>query len=460
MSGQLVLRDRPWIIALVVIGGVCLGLATPALLEMVRILGYRLPQEDLATDYAKGVVWAIVLGLSILAWPVSDRSKQDLLWVWFAKSLVTLGLMLFYEWNYPLDAHGYFDESRQRGFEWEGFRIGGERAGTYNMTNLCWLLQQLVPDSFHGLKVSFAMMGLIAVYLFYRAAVLFLGHEDRRVFFLLAFWPTVLFWSSILGKDPIVLLGIALYVYGAVGWIHMKKARFLSVLALGVIVAMAMRVWLGAIMFLPLALILLRGKLNIGAKVVFGLLVGVALWFSAGQFAEYFLLETTEELMEKTESVSAGFADPGEGAGSSLEFKEYEGFGGMIAFLPVGMFTALFRPLPGEVLNIFGLLASLENIATLGLLWLAIRRTRWEELKEPVVMWALLFVIIWATIYSFVSGYNLGTASRYRLQILPVMICLLVYLSRRRALMPSFVTDHPDNLRCLPAIGTSLRGPS
>lgn len=435
MSSQLVMHDKPWIVALVVIGGICLGLAAPALLEMVRILGYRLPQEDLATDYVKGVVWAIILGLSILAWPVSDRSKQDLLWVWFAKSLVTLGLMLVYEWNYPLDAHGYFDESRQRGFEWQGFQMGE----TNNITNLCWLLQHIVPNSYHGLKVSFAMMGLVAVYLFYRAVVLFLGYEDRRIFFLLAFWPTVLFWSSILGKDPLVLLGIALYVYGAVGWIHLKKTRFLAVLALGLLIAVMIRAWLGMIMVLPLAITLLRGKFSIGTKVVFGLLVGVALWFSVGHFAESFLLESAEDLVDRTESLSAGFASPGAGAGSSLEFKGYESFGGMVTYLPVGIFTALFRPLPGEVLNIFGFLASLENIAALGLLWLAIKRTRWEELKEPVISWALTLIIVWSIMYAFISSYNLGTASRYRLQILPVLICLLVYLSRRRLPVPSLV---------------------
>jgi hypothetical protein len=455
MTNQFAIHRKPGAIALVVVGAISLGLISFKALDIVAALGYRLPQEDLATDYAKGVAWAIVLGLSILAWPVSERSKQDLLWVWFAKSLVTLGLMLFYEWNYPLDAIGYFDGSRQRGFEWEGFQIGSESSGTYNMTHLCWLLQQLVPNSFHGLKVSFAMMGLVAVYLFYRAAVLFLGHEDRRIFFLLAFWPTVLFWSSILGKDPLVLLGIALYVYGAVGWIHTKKPRYLPVLALGVMVAVMMRVWLGVIMFLPLAIILLRGKLNIGAKVVFGLLVGVALWFSSGQFAEYFLLETADDILDKAEFLGGGFGE--KVGGSTLEYIEYGSFSGMAAFLPFGVFTALFRPLPGEVLNIFGIFASLENMATLGLLWLAIKRTHWEELKEPVVTWALSFVIAWSTVYAFVSSYNLGTASRYRLQILPVMICLLVYLSRRRAPVPSSVTD---NLPFPPAVAKSLPGPS
>ena len=443
MTNQFAIHRKPRGIVLVVVGGIGLGLATVALVEMVNILGYRLPQDDLTTDYAKAVVWALVLGLSILAWPVSAENKRDLMWVWLAKSFVTLGLMLFYEWHYPLDAGGYFDESRRKDFEWHVFQIGVAQTGTTNMNNLCWLLQQFVPDSYHGLKVSFAMMGLIAVYFFYRAAVLFLGHEDRRIFFLLAFWPTVLFWSSILSKDPIVLLGIALYVYGALGWLHTMKARFLPVLALGVMVAMAMRVWLGVIMFVPFAFVLVKGRRGICAKVVFGLLAGVALWFTGNHFAAYFLLESAEDLMERTESVSAGFADTGDGAGSSQSYTEYGGVGGMVAFLPLGIFTALFRPLPGEVLNVFGFLASLENTVTLSLLWLAVRRTRWEELKEPVVMWALLLVVTWSIVYAFVSSYNLGTASRYRLQILPVMICLLVYLSRRRSSASSFVQGPP-----------------
>lgn len=138
MSSRFVLHDKPWVVALVVMGGICLGLAVPELLGMVHVLGYRLPQEDLATDYAKGMAWAMILGLSILAWPVSAENKRDLLWVWFAKSFVTLGVMLFYEWHYPLDAHGYFDEPRQRSFAWQGLQIGGEGGGTHNMTSLCW----------------------------------------------------------------------------------------------------------------------------------------------------------------------------------------------------------------------------------------------------------------------------------------------------------------------------------
>jgi uncharacterized membrane protein len=71
---------------------------------------------------------------------------------------------------------------------------------------------------------------------------------------------------------------------------------------------------------------------------------------------------------------------------------------------------------------LFGKLASLKNSVVLIILLLVIKRMRWSELKEPIVLWAILLMIIWATIYGFVSSQNLGTAVRYRLQTLPVLL--------------------------------------
>jgi hypothetical protein len=97
----------------------------------------------------------------------------------------------------------------------------------------------------------------------------------------------------------------------------------------------------------------------------------------------------------------------------------------------MGVFTALFRPLPGEVPNLFGFIQSLENVALLLLLIMAIKRTRLEELKDPLVVWAILLVLAWASVYGMAT-YNLGTLVRFRLQILPMFLGLLLYLSRRR----------------------------
>ncbi len=78
------------------------------------------------------------------------------------------------------------------------------------------------------MKLDVAMAGLAGVYIFYRAAVLFLGREDMRILLVLGLTPSILFWSSILGKDPIVMLGMAVYSYGAVAlW---KRRRLSSLI--------------------------------------------------------------------------------------------------------------------------------------------------------------------------------------------------------------------------------------
>jgi hypothetical protein len=103
----------------------------------------------------------------------------------------------------------------------------------------------------------------------------------------------------------------------------------------------------------------------------------------------------------------------------------------IILFVPQGIFTVLFRPLPGDVNNVFGFLAGLEGAFLLILLGLAVKRARWSELANPVCIWAILLIAIWAAFYAFV-GYNMGTICRYRVQVLPVFLGLLLYMTSRK----------------------------
>ena len=88
-------------------------------------------------------------------------------------------------------------------------------------------------------------------------------------------------------------------------------------------------------------------------------------------------------------------------------------------------------------MNGFGLLASVEDLILLGLFARAVSRIRLRDFKDPLVAWALAAVLIWALIYAFVSSQNFGTSVRYRTQILPIVLGLLLYLgrSRQRALV-------------------------
>lgn len=143
------------------------------------------------------------------------------------------------------------------------------------------------------------------------------------------------------------------------------------------------------------------------------------------------ITEAFQNFVAATDKTTKGFVNT---AGVSTQDLNVElgSIGGIVKFLSFGAFTALFRPLPGEVMIPFGLLAGLERLSLLVLLVLVIKSTRFREMKEPLVMWAILFVVTLASVHGIVSSANFGLEVRYKLQILPVLLGVLFYLLRKR----------------------------
>jgi hypothetical protein len=394
---------------------------------------FRIPQDDIGTDYRVGFLWAVALCFSLLFWPVHNADKRALVRVWLVKMVVVLGAMLLFESHYKiLDSYQYFGEPQRKGFRWQGFAFGD---GTTNVVSLSWLHLQAIPASYHAMEVSFAMVGLVAIYLLYRAAVRFLRREDIRVLYLFALFPSILFWSSIIGKEPVMLLGISLYVYGVVGIHTHRSPRFAYAIsvAAGVALASLIRVWLAPILLVPLVVFMLLALRSVLAKALVVATVAGAFLHTLSMTSDTLDIESRNDLVERTDHFSHMQArGSGSEGGSSLSVARFKDFGSMAKFVPVGAFTALFRPLPGEVLNPFGLLASLENLVLLALLLLAIKRSRWREVRQPLILWAITVILVWSVVYGFASTQNLGAAVRWKLQVLPLMVGLLCYLSRRR----------------------------
>ncbi len=374
-------------------------------------------------DYLVGLFWALALGASILLWPVSFSDKRALLNVWGVKIFTTLGIMLAYESRYEgqLDAVRYYNESAMSSFAWENFEFG---EGTTNIFNFLSVYNMILPDSYHAMKVTFAMIGMIAVYIFYRAAVMFLQRDDIRVFYALALYPTILFWSSILGKDPLILLGVSFYTYGVVGWRKFGTMQYLLWGAFGLWFSSFMRLWYGPILLAPLIVFVINKKNGITKNLIFITLIVGSFLVTLTLFAERFSIENTQDIIAQTNQLSKNFS----GGGSAQAVNTFNSPAQLLAFMPIGMFTALFRPLPGEILNPFGLIAGFENLFVLWLLVMAIKQVSINDLKEPLILWAIALIITWAAIYAFVSSGNLGTAVRYRLSMLPILLSLLLYL--------------------------------
>jgi hypothetical protein len=436
--------SRPWEHVIATTAAAGAGILLLLLVDLVPRLGRYIPQDDVASDYRVAFLWAGVLWLGLFFWPLAEADKRALLWLWPVKMVVVLGAMLLVESHYPTnDSFMYFATPQGEGFRWTGFAFG---EGTSNIISLSWIHQQVIPDSYHAMKVSFAMVGLIGIYLLYRAAVRFLGREEIRVLYLLALFPSILFWSSIIGKDPIMLLGISLYVYGVVGVYTdrspgPRRLAYMLLLVIGVMVASLIRVWLGPILLAPLAVFVLLGARSIFARVFLIMLVAGALvaavTLTTDRFnlaGDRFEVESSGDLVKTTDYLSKTAARGApEGGGSSQSVTEFRDVASMAKFVPLGAFTALFRPLPGEVLNPFGFVASLENLVLLGLLLRAMGRSSWRDFRQPLVGWAITVILVWSVVYGFASTQNLGAAVRWKLQVLPLLVGVLCYLGRRRS---------------------------
>jgi hypothetical protein len=385
---------------------------------------------DMTADYAIGVTAAFVLLALIYFWPVPAAHRRALFFLWLLRLGVTLGVMLPYEAFYGLDAAMFFLSGTALNEPLALLQFG---KGTQNIQALVGLLSN-ITESYSAQKVVFSYVGLIAVYIFYRTASVCLGQDKIVVLYALGLLPSLLFWSSILGKDPIVLLGISIYCYGVVGLIVRQKMSMLAYVVIGLLIASFIRVWLGVIFATPLIVTyVISGRFSALTKLVFLLIAIPGFLLTLQGFSERFSMETTQELVATTEKISSSWAR----GGSAQQIEGgFTSIPSMIAFMPIGAFTALFRPLPFEVPNVFGLLAGLENIYMLALFVLALMRRGFGWLRQPILLWALTTLLVWGAVYGFASYQNLGSAFRFRVQVVPILLLLGLYLTYAHRLEP------------------------
>jgi hypothetical protein len=417
------------------IAGFAALIATP----IMMIVGYALFSKfaavqfriyDMAEDYAAGISAALLLLAMIQLWPISTADRIALSLLWLVRVGVTLGVMLPYEARYGLDANSYYLGGKALSAPLAQMAFG---QGTANITAIVGVLSDLT-SSYSALKVIFSYIGLVAIYILYRSCVICLGRESIVALYALGLLPSLLFWTSILGKDPIVLLGIAIYSYGAVGIIVRHKMSMIVCVVIGLIIASFIRIWLGAIFAVPLiAAYVLAGRSTIITKVAF-ILIAVPGFFIAVQgFSERFSVETAQDLVTTTEKISSSWSH----GGSAQEIAGgFSSIGSMLAFAPLGAFTALFRPLPFEVGNAFGTMAGLENAFILSLFVIGFARHGFGWVRQPILLWAVILLLVWGSVYGFASYQNLGTAFRFRTQVAPFLLLLGLYLTYAHRLNP------------------------
>jgi hypothetical protein len=277
-----------------------------------------------------------------------------------------------------------------------------------------------------GGYLIFSWLGFWGLYLFYRAfRIAFPEGDHRRYALLLFFLPSLLFWSSSIGKEAWMTFTLGLFAYGSARLLAHHRGG-LPIVLLGILGTIMVRPHVALVAFLALFAAYIvrppkRPTITSPIAKVGGIIVLVVVGFLVlSQVQNFFGVQKLDS--GSVDTVLARTTTQSTQGGSEFTVEQVNG--------PIGFVNAtvavVFRPWPFEAHNAMAALASLEGVFLAVMFALSIRRlARLPSMlfRVPYVMFATVFSV--GFIFAFASVGNFGIMVRQRVQLYPFLFVIL-----------------------------------
>jgi hypothetical protein len=311
---------------------------------------------------------------------------------------------------------------------------GGQSVGNGITVAILVAIAMITGPTLWALFVVSAAVSLASAYLFLRAFQrLYPSAEGERFLAITLFLlPAIGFWSTFAGKDFISLFLIAWASYAAAGLLTRINAA--DVLALtvsgGIFILQRAQIAIPVMVGIAVALGVQQFRrreipLVFKAAIVVAIAYAVSSASVEGLVAFGFKEVSVDAVAERIETVHRGFANT-PGATALPPALEDRSLGSILSFIPLGVFTLLFRPFLWEAHNALALAAGLENLLLVALIvWRRrqLGRSLSSLLKEPFLLYCTLALLGAAAAMSF--SWNLGTMARHKTMVVPYLMILL-----------------------------------
>lgn len=256
------------------------------------------------------------------------------------------------------------------------------------------------------------------------------------------FIPSLIIWTTGIMKEPICMLGLGLCFYTLHNFLKGSRLILNLIIFLASAVLLiwvkdyifylfiiAAAVWCYKTYFnylsSPLARLLVKGS-------IYAVLIIMFMYFFISDkniiqesFTAYFTKAQNLQLVMTTIN-----NDFNSGSGYTLPTNDLSGSGLVTAFL-LSVNVSLFRPYVWECTNPLMILNFLESFATMLLVITLLFKTGfiriYKNLKDPVLLFSLLFSLMMAALVGFVS-FNFGTLIRYKTPFEPFFYSMLFIL--------------------------------
>lgn len=290
------------------------------------------------------------------------------------------------------------------------------------------LLQFVSFGVYHVHTLFMCFIALIGWVLICNSITSLINDYPKKLVLLFMVLPSVLFWTSGNMKEPILVLGMGLFIYGVVELNKAITTKHIVWLVMGALI-MLMSKFYALVCFLPGIVAYFIFKNVDGTKTLVKY-AAVLLLFTIAAFSAKYIspkLDFPQKLVNKqTNSIKEGLYFK---AGSQIEIPAIDNsFTSILKVAPVGVWNSITRPYVWEGKNIMMLLSAAENVVVIIILLLLIAHINWGNTTNlNAALMLLFFVLIYFAVIGMCTPV-LGNLVRYKAPALPVLMLALLLL--------------------------------
>ena len=410
-----------------------------------------------------------ILGYFLVKYLFRHTSKnfKKLLAIFFTFKIacaVLMTLLIIYYWGVS-DNVSYFNEAGnitkliKRDFwsikyfflpvEYYKDRLALEPDLIINTSNIIGLESNFIVAKFSALfyplawgryllvNFFFALFACIGQLKMYLAISNRYPQQKKKLAIGILFIPNVLLYSSYINKETLCMafIGFALYCFFKI----QKREKpvqntfllLLNLLLIGIVkyyILIAFSAALVLVFLLKLIYYLLKRSLFSKIFIISTLVISGYFFFTNLDFFDPYIVDfaDTANLFQKGYN-----ADYGETA--SFEFGEIEtSFSGLLQKMPLGIYTAYFRPQLWEVNKPIMVISALESFIILVLLcwtlFIKLKYLRTLLRKDAFLNISLYYILIFGVVVGLTT-FNFGTLVRYKIPAVPFLMVFIIILS-------------------------------
>lgn len=284
--------------------------------------------------------------------------------------------------------------------------------------------------SFHVHSLFFNFLSFVGLVSIYRSFKSFIKLKPEWLLGVVFCLPSVLFWSSSVLKESILLLLIGVICF-QLNKLRNNKSSVLKaslVIIIAVFFLVLLKFYLAAALIIPLVAYAISDYLK--TKKVILVYLGVALFFSI----LFFNSSLVDVLVLKQHDFLNLVSNTNAGSYYHIAILD-SNFLSIIKAIPRGILNCFIQPIPNGNLSIMAFPAILENIIILGGILLTIPQVFKHNNRKKEHTNALLFMFFFTIILFAIIGITTpvaGALVRYKVAALPFLGILILYFIQPR----------------------------